>query len=186
MERADLDDAFSEWAASLTSDQRAALVRWQADNDGYTQIQHQLREPGLSYDERLDRLIESLVTSILAGRLPEELTAWRGVRSCGDTFRLSAEALPSLIGTTRVFEGFLSVSTDEGLVREEFLRPSGDGGPALMVLDVGAGARAAWLPLGGWSGQADECELLLLPGRRILTTAVTFEGDLPILRGEVI
>lgn len=185
MERVDLDEVFAAWAAALTPGQRAALRRWQADNDGYAQIQRQLRQPDLPYDERLDRLVEDLVTAILAGRVPEPLTVYRGVRSCVEVFGVSAWDLPSLVGSVRVFEGFLSTSTDEALVRDEFLEPPGPGGRALLVLRVAAWEPAAWLPVGGWSALADECELLLLPGRRILTTAVTFDGDLPILRGEV-
>jgi len=185
MERVDLDEAFAAWAAALTADQRAALVRWQSDNDGYAHIQRQLRLPDLPYDERLDRLIESLITSIRSGRVPQAITVWRGVRSCIEVFDLPAQDLPSLVGSERRHEGFLSVSTEEAVVRERFLAPPGEGGSALLVLEVKAGEGAAWLPVGGWSGQADECEMLLLPSRRILTTSVTFDGDLPILRGEV-
>lgn len=185
MEGADLDEAFRPWAEALSADQRRALVRWQAENDGYARIQRALRRPGLPFDPWLDRIVDGLVAATWSGRTPQDLTVYRGVRSSVDGFGRAGADLPELVGTTAAQRGFLSVTTSESIARERFLAPAGEGGPVLEVLGVPAGTPAAWLPLGGATLHADECELLLPPGRRILTTAVTFEGDLPILRGEV-
>jgi hypothetical protein len=185
MEASELDDAFRPWAARLAPAERRALRRWQADNDGFAQIQRRLRAPGAGYDARLDGLVTSLVVAVGSGRVPAPLTVWRGVRSSTETFGVPGHRLPSLVGRAIDADGFLSTTTDQARAREEFLRPVGAGGPVLMELHVARGEPAGWLPLGGWSGLAGERELLLLPNRRILATAVTFEDDLPILRGEV-
>jgi hypothetical protein len=186
MERADLDEAFRAWAEGLTAKQRRALLRWQADNNGYAEFPRYVREPGVTFDRRLDGIVVQLTTAILAGRTPADLVVWRGVRSSVDAFGVAASRLHELVGVERVMEGFLSTSFDEDVVRDAFLDPAGTGGAVLIELGVRAGTPAAWLPLGGWSGQTGECELLLLPGRRILVGGVTSDGDQPILRGEVL
>lgn len=177
-----LDDETLQWAAELSDEQRAAVVRWQGADRFYEQINAALR--GETDDpEALDTAdtLLGVVTHPLAG----EYTVWRGARSVEAAFDVAADRLEELIGLREPLVRFTSTSLDENVAINEFTKPQLKGGAVLMELALAPGVRAAWIPPIGDQEMAYQQELLLRPGMMQRIVDVVRADFIPIVRMEV-
>jgi len=177
-----LDDETLQWAAELSDEQRAAVVRWQGADRFYEKINAALR--GETDDpepvDTADTLL-GVVTHPLAG----EYIVWRGARSVEAAFDVSADRLEELIGLREPLVRFTSTSLDENVAINEFTKPQLKGGAVLMELALAPGVRAAWIPPIGDQEMAYQQELLVRPGMMQRIVDVVRADFIPIVRMEV-
>lgn len=183
-----LDTAYAAWAMALTTTEVTALQCYQSSSRAYALVNGVLR--GAIDTRTLDAFDKLLVEEVTAnlrtalekGNLPDAVTVWRGLRSVEGAFGVSRADAPSFAGTTGRLQGFASCSVVMSVAVEGFTEP---GAPALLRVAVPSGVRAAWMPLVGRAGYADEYELLLEDDLAFEVTAVEESGGILILDCEV-
>jgi hypothetical protein len=168
-----LDRAFAYQRAALTARQLKVVRLWQRTDREYEAIQAVARgpaDPRVLSPQQLMRAVEwrrELYRAIRTGRLPYDLTVYRGVRSLQRTFGVhDADAIED--GPTS-FRGFTATSVLRRVALEEFTAPAG----ALMEIAVSAGTPVLWVAGVGSRRLRRQGELLLpdsvtaqLAGRR--------------------
>lgn len=121
--------------------------------------------------------------SALARPLPEAVEVWRGVRSTIGSFGTAAPHLEDAIGRQWIEQRFMSTTLNYQLAASEFVKPGPH--PALLRLNVRAGASAIWVPPLGIEELADQDELLFTPGVGLRILGVDQAGTFPVITVEV-
>lgn len=141
-----------------------ALRRFQGLDRTYELVNQVLRrERGLDQlsdaeAEAVQEIITGLDALVRRWATPEPMRVYRGLRRA-DAVDLSA---------SEVSRSFLSTSIARDVAINEFTAPPGGGGPALLELDIPAGADSIWVPPLGDQSLAYQGELILNPGIRII------------------
>lgn len=152
-----LNDAFAEWARTLSNDEIEALRYYQGRNHGW--INRVLRYPDTVLrpeQSRVVRAITPLLDSAIAkGRLPIDVRVYRGLRSYSALFgELAASELPGEVIHDPAF-----VSTSVAAHRAEVFMDKNEG--FRLEFEVPMNHPAAWLPLVGNPTLEGQRELLL-------------------------
>lgn len=173
-----LDRLFAEQSARATSQQRAAVKRWQGPDRFYDRVQEAL---GGADDDEAQTVAQEIVK--LAQPLPEDTELWRGIRSISETFGVHATDVESLTGREWRESRFMSTTISRAKTTPEFTHP----GSASAILQIVArsGARAVWIPPLGVPNFVRQSELLFVDGTRVRILGVDVSGDLPLIRVEV-
>lgn len=125
-------------------------------------------------------ILRALPVSIARWRVPEALRVYRGQRSVGRFFGSGAREESVLVA-----DSFLSTTIFWEVALDEFMRPAGSGGPALLEISVPAGTPALWLPPVGDPALAYQGELLFDRATRIAVRGDRQEGGILVLDCEV-
>ncbi|ACV80803.1 hypothetical protein Namu_4524 [Nakamurella multipartita DSM 44233] len=179
-----LDQAYQPWLARLSDAERAAIHAWQSLDRRYRSIQAVVRD-GAGDDAALAEA-SALANAVLAGELPQDVEAWRGIRSCQNVFGVGINSLPTLRGEVLTLDGFFAVTLDPRVAVAEFTRPPLPGGPVLFRIRLPAGVHAAWISLAGDSALRYQRELLLIGPIALRIGAASYAGEVPILEVEVV
>ncbi len=181
-----LTEAASAVAAALTDDEVAAIRRYQGLDRSYelvAAVLRGLRSPGdltAPEAELVTMILRALPVSIARWEVPEPLRVYRGQRSV-------ARLLGSGPREERVLvtASFLSTTIFREVALEEFTKPAGPGGPALLEISVPAGTPALWLPPVGDPALAYQGELLLDSGSLMAVRGERQDGGIVVLDCEV-
>lgn len=181
-----LTEAAEAVATALTDDEVAAIRRYQGLDRSYELVASVLR--GLRSPEDLTAGEAELVTMILRAlpvsiarwEVPEPLRVYRGQRSVARLLGSGPRDQRVLVANS-----FLSTTIFREVALEEFTKPAGPGGPALLEISVPAGTRALWLPPVGDPALAYQGELLLDVGSRITVRGERQDGGILVLDCEV-
>ncbi|MGH3848293.1 MAG: ADP-ribosyltransferase [Pseudonocardiaceae bacterium] len=181
-----LTDASSAAMAALPSDEVAAIRRYQGLDRSYelvASVMRGLRPPGdltATEAELVTMILRTLPVSIARWCIPEPLRVYRGQRSVGRFFGSGARKERVLVA-----DSFLSTTIFREVALDEFTKPAGPGGPALLEISVPAGTPALWVPPIGDPALAYQGELLLDLGSRIAVRGERQEGGILVLDCEV-
>jgi hypothetical protein len=156
-----LDAAFAGQRAALSARQVAVVRAWQRTDREYELAQAVARSrvdldrmpasmaaTALEFQQELDDAIET-------GRLPFDLTVYRGVRSLRRTFGVDDPEHISL--GPQQLDGYTASSVLRRVAVEEFTAPGG----ALMKMALPAGTKALWVAGAGSRRLRRQGELLL-------------------------
>jgi hypothetical protein len=181
-----LDVAFAEQKAALSARQVAVVRAWQRTDREYELAQAVARSrvdldrmpplaaaSALEFQQELDDAIET-------GRLPFDLTVYRGIRSLRRALGVDDPA--ELVDGPRSFEGFTATSVLRRVAVEEFTAPRG----ALMEVEVPAGTKALWVAGIGSRRLRRQGELLLQDNLKMRIVRRESEYGLCILSMEVL
>ena len=181
-----LTEASTTVAGALTADEVDAIRRYQGLDRTYelvASVMRGLRSPGdltAPEAELVTKILRALPVSIARWRLPEPLRVYRGQRSVARFFGSGAPEERVLVA-----DSFLSTTIFREVALDEFMRPAGPGGPALLEISVAAGTPALWVPPIGDPALAYQGELLLDLGSRIAVRGERQEGGILVLDCEV-
>lgn len=173
-----LNEMFAEQYRSADQRQRASVRRWQAKGRYYEQVQRAVQD---GQDVSGEAFLVMSDLQRLAHPLPVDVLVWRGVRSARATFGAGIDELTGC--GDQVVQRFMSMSVDEQVVRDEFIRPGAD--PAVLKVTARAGTAAVWLPPIGAPEMAYQGELLFRRGCMVRIVAVNTSDDVPIVEVEV-
>lgn len=180
-----LDAAFAGQRAALSVRQLAVVRTWQRTDREYELAQAVARSrvdldrmpppaaaSALEFQQDLDDTIET-------GRLPFDLTVYRGVRSLRRTFGVDDPEHISL--GPQQFDGYTATSVLRQVAVEEFTAPSG----ALMKMALPVGTKALWVAGAGSRRLRRQGELLLKTGLHIRVVEYRWESSLHVPLVEV-
>ena len=181
-----LTEASSTVAGALTADEVAAIRRYQGLDRAYelvASVMRGLRSPAdltATEAELVTTILRVLPVSIARWRVPEPLRVYRGQRSVAGLLGSGAREERVLVA-----DSFLSTTIFREVALDEFTRPAGPGGPALLEITVVAGTPALWVPPVGDPALANQGELLLDLGSRLAVRGERQEGGILVLDCEV-
>jgi len=172
---------------SLTADERTAIRRYQALDRTYELVagvlRGQLTPDELAADtaELVSGIIDALIPATNRWRLPEPVRLYRGQRSAS-----AAVGAGARVGSVLVAETFVSTTIYKQVAFDEFTRPPGPSGPALLEMHAPAGTPGLWLPPAGDPDLAYQGELLLPRETRIAIRGERVEAGILLLDCEVL
>ena len=182
-----LTDAARAVTEALSPDEVAAIARYQAKNRTYELVaavlRGQLTPDDLTAEnaELVTGIIDALIPATSRWRLPEPVRLYRGQRRAS-----RAVGTGPRIGRVLIAETFVSTTIYRQVAIDEFTRPPGPGGPALLEVDALAGTPGLWLPPAGNPDLAYQGELLLPRETRIVVRGEREDAGILVLDCEVL
>jgi len=182
-----LTEAARAVTESFSPDEATAIIRYQARDRTYELVAAVLRNPRAAEElteeqaDLVDTIVRVLSSATRRWRVPEPLRVYRGQRSLERVFGAEAR-----VGRTIQPATFLSTTISRDVAAEEFATPPGPGGPALLEMDVPAGAPGLWVPPIGDPVFAYQGELLLPRRTQVLVRGERYEAGIIILDCEVL
>lgn len=176
-----LNRLFADQTAGASAGQRESVRKWQEPGDRfYRDVQRAaVGEPGASVEAQ--DVVDDL--DALMAQLPEQVEAWRGVRSASLTFAVPSDQLESLLMVDKQLDRFFATSLNRQVVENEFVVPGSD--PVMYRITARVGAYALWVAVLGDPRAAYQQELLFPPGTFVRIVDVQRTYSVPIVRVEV-
>lgn len=176
-----LDADFAGLNNRLTPQERATIKAWQRTDREYRAIQELLRTRKI-VDSRAEQQAIQLATLIRAGDTKRPLTVWRGIRSVHNTYQGGINP-----GVRRRFQGLTSVTLNYHIALNEFTKPTGPGGPALLRIELPTGTPALWVAGAGHPRKRRQYELLLANRTLYTINSINYaeHESIPVLGIEV-
>lgn len=176
-----LNRLFADQTAGASAGQRESVLKWQEPDDRFYGDVQRAAAGELGASIEAQDVADDL--DALMAQLPEQVEAWRGVRSASLAFGVPSGQLESLLYVDKQLDRFFATSLNRQVIEDEFIVPGSD--PVMYKITAHVGAYALWVAALGDPRAAYQQELLFPPGTFVRIVDVERTYSVPIVRVEV-